>query len=852
MLWTRLARFGRAMVSVPGVAATAALMLGVAGLLQNAPKWAVPFLVAGVGLTYWVQRRVAPAPPIASPAQHAVAVAKLGKVWNVPMPVHGFAGRGEDLTALRGLLGTSGSRVGVVAVHGLGGVGKTQLGRAYAHQQDPSLAWQIQAGSRLTVVSDLAVLAERLGLPVDRDTERSARAALQALTDRRDWLLIYDNATRPDDVVDLLPTAGQGQVLITSRHPRWDGIAAALPAKPFPTATASSFLQSEVDDYDEVAATALAEELGGLPLALAQASAYCRHPRTRLATYLEVYRKQPIARLSEHTPAGYPEPVARTWLLNMRTAARHPAAVQLLRLMAFLAPVELPRDVLTEAAAVLPRQLRDAATDPARLHAAIGVLTDMSLISADDFDAVRVHQLVQEVTRAQIAAATATVLRRLARRLGQLPPRADSAAAHSTSDWGRIAMQAMVATFPVDAKEVERWDRSALLLPHAYAALTRPTVAPVDIATLQHNLALYLDDRGEYGDARTLLEGALEVRSQALGTEHPATVTSLNNLAVVLRAQGDLDTARDLHRKTFDINLRTHGPDNFATLNSLNNLAEVLRNQGDLDSAHTLHRQTLETRRRTLGSDHLDTVTSLNNFAEVLRLQGDIDAARTLYQEALDTCRRTLGPAHLYTLTSLNNLAVVLRSQGDLQTARTLHQEALDVSRHSLGPEHPHTLAHLDGLAEILRAQGDLDTARALHRQTLETRRRCLGPEHPHTFTSLTNYALVLRDLGDHQAADRHLEELGITLVTAWPGAAAVLARVVARAARGNADLRKAFAAFAAHTPAADVEATTFVKALRKVITKRDPQACNGLPQQQRWVVKTVLDKLAGDAGVDE
>jgi hypothetical protein len=44
----------------------------------------------------------------------------------------------------------------------------------------------------------------------------------------RRWLLVFDNAHRPEEIEDLIPTVS-GDVLITSRNHRWAARGAALP-----------------------------------------------------------------------------------------------------------------------------------------------------------------------------------------------------------------------------------------------------------------------------------------------------------------------------------------------------------------------------------------------------------------------------------------------------------------------------------------------------------------------------------------------------------------------------------------------------------------------------------------------
>jgi hypothetical protein len=61
----------------------------------------------------------------------------------------------------------------------------------------------------------------------------------------------------------------------------------------------------------------LAEELGGLPLALEQAAAYCEQTSLGLAGYLDRYRRAHARLLDKGDLGDYPDTVGTTWRLNL-------------------------------------------------------------------------------------------------------------------------------------------------------------------------------------------------------------------------------------------------------------------------------------------------------------------------------------------------------------------------------------------------------------------------------------------------------------------------------------------------------------------------------------------------------
>jgi tetratricopeptide (TPR) repeat protein len=702
-------------------------------------------------------------------------------VSNLPPRNRVFTGRADLLDQLHQRLGP-GQPAAVVQVqaqtlHGLGGVGKTQLALEYAHRHvgDYDLVWWVTAEPPAAIPGQLVAFARRLGLPEHPEQAETVQALWDALRQRDRWLLVFDNA---DDPADLRPwwPPGSGRVLVTSRNPTWGGLALTVAVDVLPRSDAVAFLQRRLGRNDP-AFNQLADALGDLPLALEQAAAYLEETATSLSDYLGLLSERSRELLALGRPVTTEQTIATTWTVSLqRLREQAPAAEDLLSLCAFLAADDIPRDLPTQHPDVLPERLASVAQDPLSYQQTVGALRRYSLIrTSQDGQELSLHRLVQAVTRHQLDL--------------------DHASA-----WATVAVRLILAAFPHTPASVDldAWPTSARLLPHVLATTDHANSLEIDPGTaadLLNHAGLYLWTRAEHKQARTLLERALDIREAHLGVEHPDTAFSLGSLGTVLRRLGDLSTARKFHERALAIREAQLGADHPDTAYTLNNLGNVLRDLGDLEGARERYQRSLAIWQAQLGPDHRAVATSLDNLGIALRNQGHFQAAREHHDRALRIWQAQLGPDHPDTATSLHNLGMVLRELGDLEDARTRQQRSLAIREARLGPEHPAVAQSLTGLGIVLRDLGDLDGARIQLERALTIYEARLGPDHPATAWSLDNLAVLLRDLGDlDRAHAMHERALAIREARLGPDhpATAQSLHNLARVLRDQGDLNGA------------------------------------------------------------
>lgn len=342
----------------------------------------------------------------------------------VPYTNMKFTGRADVLAEIDERWKAEPDSAKPLALYGAIGVGKTQIAVEYVRRRisDYDVIWWVNAGELSSMLESLAVLAVRLRVAEPEaasrsDVEDAAWLALEALRrgdPHKNWLLIFDNPDNPEDVLDLLPH-GPGNILITSRSPRWRDRVGAIGVGPLSRPESIEFLgratykKIRVEDYGR-----LAEELGDLPLAMAQAADSMTSGMS-IEQYLQSLSSQPLELLNDNKPSGYPEPMAAACARAIKRAGdENPRAVELLRILAFFGQQPIPLETIRmkspDNEPALPGQLSLSSqsrvlADPVAQGRAIRTIRDCGLADVDsEHDTIRVHKLIQLLVRAGLAA----------------------------------------------------------------------------------------------------------------------------------------------------------------------------------------------------------------------------------------------------------------------------------------------------------------------------------------------------------------------------------------------------------------------------------------------------------------
>ncbi len=439
-----------------------------------------------------------------------------GSIWHVPHARNlNFTGREDVLQKLYDALHADGQTALTQAIKGMGGVGKTQVALEYAYRfknEYETIAW-VQSETLETLSGDYAAFARAAKLPEHEAQEKKLmiEAVRNWFNHNTGWLLIFDNVPNPAALKNIAPTGGSGHILMTSRYQSWGGTAQAVSIGTWPREESVDFLHKRTSQDDMAGADAIADTLGDLPLALAQAAAYMESRSKTYGDYLGLYesrRKQLWEK--EKPPEDYPETVGTTWSLAIEEVQKEAqVGAEILAFCAYLSPDGIPRNVFSEENEFLPETFNDSlAVDDA--FEALGRYSLVELLP----ETLSVHRLVQTVVQDMMLQK-----------------------AEKQDYWIETAVATIDGLWPPGTFDVRSWPECDQLMPHSRACVghaEKHGIESIALAQFLNRMGFYLDGRAAYSEAEPLYRRALAIFETQLGPDHPNTQTTRRNLELLL------------------------------------------------------------------------------------------------------------------------------------------------------------------------------------------------------------------------------------------------------------------------------------------------------------------------------
>ncbi|KAH7351383.1 hypothetical protein BKA66DRAFT_598364 [Pyrenochaeta sp. MPI-SDFR-AT-0127] len=659
-----------------------------------------------------------------------------------------FVARETELASMYELLHDHSSRSAIV-LHGLGGIGKTQLAIEYVrrHKEKHTAIFWLNANDedslRLSFRNIayqvlkhhlLASVLSGVNLEGDSDQVIDAVKTWLDLRDNTRWLMIYDNYDNPktpDDsdhsTVDIrryLPEADHGSIIITTRSARVTQ-GRRLRVQKFTGPEDGLKILSNMSGREGIEndpdAKALVIKLDGLPLALSTAGAYLEHVTTSFAEYLRLYEASwlKLQMTSPRLNSYEDRSLYTTWQITFdRIRRQNAASAQLLKLWAYFDKQDVWFELLRHAArSTDDKWIQQLTEDELNFNAAVRLLCEYGLAHAEPSlqqpsgsAGYSVHSCVHSWT---------------------------SSVLNVEWDGGLARLALICVTSEVPSTNVDKWWLvQQRLLQHAARHeqfITNSNVDSKGIEKALYNLGSLYADQGKLAEAEVLFTQALQGYELALGLKHTSTLDTVNKLGIVYKNQGKLADAEVIYNRALQGRKEGYeealGLKHTATLNTLNNLGSLYIDQGKLADAEAMYSRALQGREEALGPKHISTLQTVGNLGILYKKQGKLADAEAIYTRALQGYKEALGLKHSLTLQTVNNLGNLYIKQGKLAEAEAMYSQALQGREEALGPKHISTLDTANNLGMLYEKQGKLFDAEAMYTRALQGYEEAFSPQ---------------------------------------------------------------------------------------------------------------------------
>jgi tetratricopeptide (TPR) repeat protein/transcriptional regulator with XRE-family HTH domain len=671
------------------------------------------------------------------PLEIVPAAAAAAVVRSLPRDVASFTGRARELEQLVKSAMAAGGVVGIHAIGGMAGVGKTAFAVHAAHEladrfPGGQVFLQLHGHTPGRAPADpadaLASLLLTIGVPPPQvPPGLEARAALwrDRVADRP-LLLVLDDAAGSEQVQPLLPGAGSSLVLVTSRrHLSALDDATAISLDTLPPGDAAALLVRLAGrpglGPGDPGVRDITGLCGYLPLAIGMVARQLRHH----PAWTAAGRAGQLASARDRLGLMETENVSVAAAFDLSYATLTAGQQRLFRRIG----LHLGADVDGYAAAAL---------DGIGLAAArrgLEALYDQYLLAEPAQGRYRLHDLLREHARALASRLDPDEDRDAA--TGRLLDYYQHAAAAAGVRIARRTRPGPAADGPVpaavpvlaDLEQALAWaraERASLLAWLDYAAGTGQHVR---VIALTAGLSGLLQVDGPWADA--VARHTAAIRSARQLGDQLGQASALNDLGRVQQMAGDYPAAMRAQEEALGI-YRDLGP-RLGEAHALCDLGNVLYFTNDYPAAVLAQAEALGLY-RDLG-DRLGEADALTFLGIVLRMTGDHPASVQALNESLGICRDLgdrFGQAQ-----ALNFLGMTLRMTGDYPAAARALGEALGIYR---------DFGNRPGQANVLNFLGSA--------------RRLMG-DYPAAARALGEALGIYRDIGDPRGAALALNEQG-------------------------------------------------------------------------------------------
>lgn len=278
-------------------------------------------------------------------------------------------------------------------------------------------------------------------------------------------------------------------------------------------------------------------------------------------------------------------------------------------------------------------------------------------------------------------------------------------------------------------------------------------------ADLYQTLGSLYENLGNFDQANSLLNSALNLRKSLYGPDSPQAGDALVALGLLRDDQAQLPEAERLVREGLEVEKRHLPPTHPTVAKATTGLGKILEDRGSYDAAIGVLNEAVRLQ-TTAGPATPEFASSLYELANCHFYAGHYDTAESLNQRLLPIDRQIYGDRHPRVADVLVNLGAIRHDLGHYREAEQFERQALDIAQTWYGKDNPETASDLTILARTLVFENRYDEAISLLQRSLEIKERVYGKMHPSVASSLNELGNTAVRQGNYDAAVKHFTRM--------------------------------------------------------------------------------------------
>lgn len=658
--------------------------------------------------------------------------------WNLPRFPEYYVERKELTNAIWDKFSDEKKRKTAVLVglNGLGGIGKTTLAlnAIYNAKQRYDFKVWFSSETKDLLKANYFELGERFRLfSKDMSDKLKIRIVKEWLDNKRNVLLVYDNAPDMETLNDFLPN--KGHIIITSRNYKLSGSIAV----DVMTKTEAVNLLNKLTSLStncKKQSERLILELGYLPLAISQAGSYINENKLTVSNYLKLYKTNKMELLAEESlpPGDIHEPIYVTWNINIKNIKTHSYGDKALKLLDFISycyPENIPKKLLIQ-------YLYGNVSNETKIlfNKVLKLLRQYSLIKVSS-DTISIHRLVHDWIKTT----------------------------HTKTDRLNIlqkGMDVVKTMYPWENKTSKDIEFIKYLIPHVRFILLKvqPLFKKVVVVDLMSILGDSYNILGNYIESKQLLEEAFILNKKYYGFNHIKTSKMLHCLGWTYFCLGNYVKSKQLLEKALVVRKKHYGFDHMEVARTLHHLSWTYLYLGNYLKSKELSEKVLVIREKHYGLNHVETSRTLHHLGWVHLHLGNYTKAKQLSEKALTIRSKYYGPDHIKTSHTLHHLGWIHLRLGNYVKSKQMLEKALEIrTKYYNNSDHIIIVSSLNGVGIYNYYVGNYVKSRSLLERGLNMVTKLYGNNHLFTAMTLSHLGNMHRMLNNFNESKKLLED---------------------------------------------------------------------------------------------